>query len=178
GRFAGQTLLLLAFADEGCRDVTQESDGYLAVEKDVLDELHDLETRGIVGKPDQRGVPDAPGAAIFIKQAAGIEGIRLIARGWTLRESTQLPPGVSIFACGAGKVATHHVQLIVEYKQVARDARLRVCRRLKHLDGIDVKKVSIDLIHCQECRRHAASTAKESASIHSEFFARECAQFL
>ena len=104
------------------RDVAQQPDGHLAVEKDVLDELHDLRVARIDRQADQRRIPDAPDLAALVRQALRIVWIRLERgrRRWALRQRAQ--------PCAAGALAAaDHVQLIVEDEQVAR--RCRTARR-------------------------------------------------
>src|SRR5437868_7115175 len=61
----------------GRRDIAQETNGHLAVEIDVLDELHDLIVRAACRQADQRRIPGSPDLAVLVGEPLLIEGIFL-----------------------------------------------------------------------------------------------------
>src|SRR5437870_4710416 len=74
-----------------------------------------------------------------------------------------LKPGLCAFS--------YHVQLIVEYKEVARRTRLSISLRFKHLDGIDVEEAAEHLVHRKEGGSHTTSAREKTPPIHAQLLA-------
>ena len=157
---------LTAIADRRRRhrgDVAQQPDRHLAVEKDVLDELDELEVRGAHRQADQRRIPRPPHLAPFVHAPCRARRVALAGR----RSLGRRPQGVAARDVGAA----HQVELVVEHEQVARDAGLGVRRRFEHLDRIDAEESPEHLVHRQQGGRHAAGRGEERAPIDPQLLA-------
>src|SRR5260370_26941583 len=95
-------------------DIAQEPDIHLAIEENVLDELHDLGIRRGDGQPHESRVPNAPDVAALRETLRVVWiGFDVGGRRGALGELPQ--------SRGAGPLAAaNHVKLIVEAEQISR----------------------------------------------------------
>ena len=154
--------------EQAKRRIAQDRDRHLAVEIDVLDELHEMEVRAGDRRLAERRVPRAPGTPQLIGQALGVERILVEAGGRSrrtgaLRHRAQRQRAVEGLA--------DHVQLVVEHEEIARHAVCRV-RRPEQLERIHVEEAAEHFVHGDESRRHAPRRSEEAPAAHAEPAAR------
>ena len=75
--FRGARRARLPSATHRRGDVAQQTDRHLAVEIDVLDELHELRIRRRHRQTDERRIPHAPGFAVLVARPRGLNGFDL-----------------------------------------------------------------------------------------------------